>query len=650
MTKLNSSSRLKVKNDTFYLPDPQGGVYFRNNGSSFRMEGSTIYQWIEKLMPMFNGKQTLEELTEGLTTPYRNRVYDIGEALYKNGFVRDASQDCSHQLGAQVLEKYASQIEFIENFLDSGPFHFQEYRQSKVLAIGSDSFLVSLVSALLESGLPTFDIIVTDSVPTNRLRIHALVNHFKKEDPTVEVREVPFEKGKGENFWKEALQPYDWIFYVSDPDHIKELRHLNLICKEEKKAFLPVLCLARVGLAGPLVHPESEGCWESAWRRIHQSTLQEDRQQQTYSSTVGAMLANIAVFEFFKKVTGITGTNQRNQFYLLDLETLKGDWISFIPHLLVKNTSISPRRIEDFNELLDKKRSKMEASSNLLEFFSLLTSEDTGIFHTWEERDLKQLPLSQCYVQAVNPVTEGPADLLPEIVCSGFTHEEAKREAGLTGIEMYVSEMMKEVSDLKDQALGFIGIGAGETMEEAVCRGLQAYLEEDLRNRKFDQQNKMFRVQLEKIEDPHCRFYLNSLRTLNGTPTIGLENEWLGFPVIWVKTQGRRYTSVGLHPTLALRNALKQALFAIQNEGNSIDRDAESAVFLKGNARKLEIPSCEEISKLELLQSSIRNLNENGKRLLVYDFAFEPFLKQELAGVFGVQVRGEDSNGCSHPH
>ena len=69
MSKLNSSTCLKVKRDTFYLPDPEGGVYFRNNESSFRMKGGTIYQWIERLMPMF-GEQTMRELTEGLTAPY----------------------------------------------------------------------------------------------------------------------------------------------------------------------------------------------------------------------------------------------------------------------------------------------------------------------------------------------------------------------------------------------------------------------------------------------------------------------------------------------------------------------------------------------------------------------------------------------------
>ena len=100
------------------------------------------------------------------------------------------------------------------------------------------------------------------------------MKNAKKADSEVEVKEVPFEKGEGRNFWQEAVQPYDWILYVSQDENVKELRNLNLVCKEEKKAFLPAICLDQVGLAGPLVHPESEGCWESAWRRIHQSTLQ----------------------------------------------------------------------------------------------------------------------------------------------------------------------------------------------------------------------------------------------------------------------------------------------------------------------------------------------------------------------------------------
>lgn len=653
MTELNSSSRLKVKRDTFFLPDQKGGVYFRNNLSSFRMEGKTIYQWMEKLLPMFNGEQTLGDLTEGLTAPYRNRVYEIGETLYKNGFVRDASKDIPHQLNRQVLEKYTSQIEFIENFVESGAYHFEEYRQAKVLAVGSGPFMVSLVSALMESGLPKLNVMVTDAVPTNRLRLNELVQNAWKIDSDVEMVEVPYPKGTGKNFWKEAVQPYDWILYVSQDGNVDELRDLNQVCKEEKKAFLPAICLEKVGITGPLAYPESEGCFESAWRRIHRSSLKADEEPQVFSSTSGAILANVSVFEFFKKATGIADSTQSNQIYLLDLKTMEGEWLSFITHPSVTSISDTPELVEDLDVRLKQESDRNEQQGLLLQYFSHLTSKEIGIFHTWEERNLLQLPLSQCYVQAVDPLSKGPAELLPEVVCAGLTHEEARRNAGLMGIEMYVYKMMDSpIYGFKNQTdrvganlpEGFMGIGSGETIAEAVCRGLQAYLDEELKKRKGEQLNTVFRVPMGAIEDKRCRFYLTALTTLNGSPAVGLKKDVLGFPVVWVRSNGRWYTGAGLNTTLALRNTLKQALLDAQNQINSVGRqEKESWIYLEKKETKLEIPSCEELTQLELLQSSIQVLNRNSKQLFVYDLSIEPFLKQELLVVYGVQVREGDS-------
>ncbi|MEH7080964.1 bacteriocin maturation protein, partial [Bacillus velezensis] len=132
MSKLNASTRLKVNRDTFFVPDKNDSVYFRNNISSFQMEGSTIFQWIEKLIPMFNGEHSLGELTDGLPVQYRDRVYEIGEILYKNGFVRDVSKDHPHQLTESVLKNYGTQIEFLNSFGESGAYRFQMYRQANV--------------------------------------------------------------------------------------------------------------------------------------------------------------------------------------------------------------------------------------------------------------------------------------------------------------------------------------------------------------------------------------------------------------------------------------------------------------------------------------------------------------------------------------
>lgn len=611
------------------------------------MEGDTIHQWIEKLIPMLNGEYTMGYLTHGLTENYKKRVYEIAETLYKNGYVRDLSQDLPHQLNSRILEKYATQIEFIESFVDSSAYRFQKYRQAKVLAVGSGPFFVSLVSALIESGLPKFQFIVTDSIHTNLTHLHEVVEHARKKDQEISIEQIPFQKENSESFWRETMRPFEWILYTSQDGNIEELKNLNQLSKEEGKTFLPAIYLQHVGLAGPLVHPESDGCWESAWRRIHQSALQKNRHRKPFSSIAGSLLANVIVFEFFKKATGVAESNQGNQIYHLDFETLEGDWFSFITHPLLVKRHVVVKRVENLHSRLIQISDKERSSSRLLPYFSSLTSKEIGIFHTWQERNLSQLPLTQCFVQAVNPLSEGPAELLPEVACSGITHEEAQREAGLTGIEMYVSKLI-DLSVTNAFNVGknkFIGIGAGETIQEAICRGLQGYLDEELRKRKINHLNTIYPLQLGTIEDKCCKFFLDALTTMNGEPKIALGEEIVGFPVIWVKSNGHWYSSVGLNTTMAIRYALQQVLMDTQNQVNVTKKQVNqpSCVFFKEQEYRLDIPSSEEITQSVLLQSSIKVLNQNRKGLLVFDLSIEPFLKTELAGVYGVQLGEEES-------
>lgn len=651
MTNLNPSMRLKVKRDTFFLPDPNSGVYFRNNLSSFRMEGNMIDQWVEKLMPMFNGNYSLEDLTNELSLPYRKRVYEIAEALYQNGFVRDVSQDRPHQLTDSIMEKHASQIEFLENLLDSGAYRFQVYRQTKLLAIGSGPFFVSLVSALLESGLPKFHVLITDSEQTNKRRLMELVAHARKTDPEVAIEEVTL-KTEGVSSWSEIMLPYDSILYVSEEGDVEELKDIHTICREKKKVFIPAICLKQVGIAGPLVHPDSIECWESAWHRLHQSVLSKDQQLTAFSSTAGAMLANVIVFELFKKVTGVLEQNAK--FFLLDLETLEGNWHSFMPHPLVTRR-ITAEWVQDFDMRLEKNLTTGKRVDLLL-LFSQLTSAETGIFHIWEEGDLKQLPLAQCSVQVVDLLSEGPADLLQELICTGLTHAEARREAGITGIESYVSQIadmlvttlppIQEADGSFLELTGFVGIGAGETFAEGVCRGLQKCLDRELSKQPVDQNYSVSRVDLSGIEDERCRFYLQALTSIQGVPIIGVGKEVFGFPVIWVGANDRWYGSVGLNITGALRKALQQVLKRTQNQAVSHTTEAlevSSITLDEREVQSLKIPASKETEQNEELRSAMKILEKNHKQLLVFQPELEPFLKEGLEGVYGVMLGEEES-------
>jgi putative thiazole-containing bacteriocin maturation protein len=637
MEKLDPSMRLKVKRDTYHLPVPNSGVYFRNNQCSFRIEGSGIDQWVEKLLPMFNGEYSLEYLTNGLPGPYQNRVLEIAEVLYRNGFVRDVSKDLPHQLPEHVVKKFASQIEFVDSLAESGAARFESYRHANVLAVGSGPLLTSLVSSMIESGLAKMQVLITDEAATNRGRLVELAAHARKTDPQVELQEIQL----GEEGWRETLSPFDAILYVTQKENLGELDLIHAICRTDKKMFIPAVCHKQKGIAGPIVHPESEAGWDSAWRRLHSSVLFDERQIPNGSAIPGAMLANMIVFELFKEVTGVTKQSQSNRIFLLDTETLEGSWHSFLPHPL-ETGNLTAEAVEDLEGRLENSQERAK-SDKILYFFSLLTSPETGLFHLWEEGDTKQLPLAQCRVQPVDALSEGPTVLLDEVICSGFTHEEARREAGLTGIEEYASRLGNLI--VPHQSDEYVAIGAGGTFAEGVGRGLQKCLTEQLRERQRSRQSTISVVHVETIEDERCRYYLNALTTMQEEPIIGLGEKIDGFPVVYVGTKDGWYASADLNITMALRKSLQHALFKAQNETDafsSIALENNSVALEERDVQRVDIPACEERIQPEIIKDAIEILNNNQKQLMVYDLDIEPVFKQELEGVFGVLLREEE--------
>ena len=196
------------------------------------MDGDGIYDWIEKLMPMFNGNYSLAEITDGLPLPYQNRVFEIGEILYENGFVRDANQDAPHELNSTLLDRYASQIEFLEADSHSGALKFETYRGANVLVLGSGDMLTSLVSSLLESGLPTFHYLVTDRNETNYDRIHELIERAYEVDNSVLLQEIDTTIDRP---LREVFEPFDWILYVSQNGDIDALKQFTLFVEKRKE-------------------------------------------------------------------------------------------------------------------------------------------------------------------------------------------------------------------------------------------------------------------------------------------------------------------------------------------------------------------------------------------------------------------------------
>lgn len=657
MGPIHPSMRLKVKRDTFFLSEPQGSVYFRNNVSSFRIEGNTIDQWVERLLPVFNGEYTMEDLSEGLPDAYQKQMYDIAQVLYNNGFVRDASIDLPYELPEALTTKYLSQIEFLDQFGSSGGYRFQSYRGTRLVAVGSGPMIVSLVVALLQTGLPKLNVLLTNSEPTDKARIAELIKHARETDSEAALEMTQLASVElGPNGWREVIAPYDIVVYVTRDDNTSGLRAIHEACRGEGKWFIPACIMQQSGIAGPLVHPGLDGDWESSWRRLHAAELSRSSGRHPFSTTAGALLVNAMVFELFKKVTGVSPPGHNGMLYLMNLETLEGSWHSYLPHPLAGERTIQPDRIplEKIGQLQVEPQQK---GSTLMTYLRGLTSKVTGILHRWEEGALIQLPLAQCLVQAVDPLSEGPAELLNERIGAGLTHEEARREAGLAGLEAYVERLTESLfaqrsAVAEKEELGRryqeIGIGAGETVAEGIGRGLWQRLQTEWNQRHLKRTPSIRKVQLEGIDDKESRFGFQALSVRKGAPVLGVGEELLGFPVAWVGVENRWFPSVGLNLTLALRNALKHALLYEQNGEEEtalcfpIWEESRVRIEAKEPIR-LEIAAYGTAVQPDLLQAAMQTIRHRGMRLEVLDLAVEPFLKEGIAGIYGVTLREEES-------
>lgn len=517
----------------------------------------------------------------------------------------------------------------------------QTYPQHGILAVGGGPMLLSLVSALIECGFTGFHLCIADRVPTDRQRLAALLSQARRDRGGKEEQTVFRKEEAGD--WRDVVRAYQTILYVSQDGDPGELLQLGQICREERKALLPAVCLHQAGMAGPFAPPGSEGGWASAWRRLHRAAIDKDPERHAFSSAAGALLANVVVSGLLKLVAGADESEQGQSVYLLDLETLEGSWHSYFPHPFANGRqAMSAESVENLEQRLGNSPDQ-RTTDGLFSCFSRWTSAHTGIFHTWEEGDLRQLPLAQCRVRAVDPLSEGPAQLLPDIVCAGLTHEEARREAGLAGLEAYVSRLTGGFAGSGE----FVGVGAGETAAEGLHRGLQACLREALGRQPLDRLPPVVRVRLGKVDDARCRYYLRSLTLMQGEPAIGLGEASAGFPVFWVGAGGSWYAGVGLNRTLALRSALQAALMKAQNPSDFRPLNAPASPSLPAaqeDGIRVDIAEFDETSRAEVVSEALQMLRRNGWQLTVVNLAVEPFMSEALEAVYGVSLLEEGTS------
>ncbi len=621
MPGVTLSMRLKMNRDTFVYPQNNGGVYLRNNITSIQMEGNTIDQWLEKLMPMLDGSRSLEDITDGLPDPYKEQVIKITEVLYTNGFVRDTSQDLPHQLSYAVLEKYSSLIEFIDHLSHSGAHRFQNYRESKIAVIGFGPLLSSLAQSLLQSGLPAFTILHNNVQQSEMKKLQSHIKSETSTDPETSITFLPFNIDTCIN----DLANFDYVVYGNEDNNPEQLLMIQNICSNQSKSFLPVTLHDDQAFVGPFVSSDSAACWKTASLRIGKPDNEKNR--TTSSSTASNLLANIAVFMLFKKITGVQ-ENHENSIYYLNVETLEGSWHPVSPHPLV-NKKMKIEKIDDPLLFLKKSTNR---ELDLHSLFYQITSSQTGIFQKFEEEDLTQLPLSQCKVKVADPFGENQPTI---IISSGRTHEDARLEAGLAGIETYVERLFQQSPEA-------MTIGTGRSAAEGMCRALQNRLQE-ITMKSHDKIQVFAKVNLHSIKDSYSMFLIQALSTLGDEINLFLGKQVHGFPVVWVQQNKKCFGCVSLDENRALQNALQGALLYQQNKEKATSKNCiiASSIIPNSGLKVINFPEQKEVPPIETLTSALETLSNCKCSAQFYTLRAESILNENTSGLFGITLSSE---------
>ncbi|MGH3897442.1 MAG: TOMM precursor leader peptide-binding protein [Pseudonocardiaceae bacterium] len=454
--------RPKLRGDTKYVPTPDG-IYLQNNRRVLRIPGKQVYQWVDRLAPHLDGNRSLTELTGGLSADRAEMVDQLVEMLATAGFVKDVEADCSHTLSPVEIDAFAPEIAFIDYFCDSAAARFQEFRHTRVAAVGSGQTLTALVAANLAVGLRNVEVLVTSECLTDldRCRRHLETARQRDGAQTLTVQTVPGRDGD-EKAIRAALGPFDAVVHVSDRPMLARAAMLDRVCRAQGKVLVQAVVVGDQAWIGPLTGPDDEQAqgWESVWRRLQATrtgpaagrgkfAFTDDPTaavSQYLTAPTAALVANHASFEVFKHLAGIPVAETRGQLLRVDLETLRTTAHRFRPHPaclpVAQLAASSPAALARTVDRLAGSEPTDEQlfSRQVRECFD----SELGLFTDIDEGDLQQLPLNVCRVTLSNPALLAEPDGPLTAVGVGTDSGMARRRAAQRACELYAASVVDQ--------------------------------------------------------------------------------------------------------------------------------------------------------------------------------------------------------------
>lgn len=414
-----AGTRPRVRRDVLFT-DAWDGVLFHNSSGGFRISSPSAYRLTSLLLPHLNGSHTVAELCAKLPEPQREMVGQLVSALLTREFARDIPADEADPadiLGAEVAKRFASQIGYIDHFVDRAPQRFETFRNSVAAVIGSGPVADACAIGLIRNGMARVAIV-------GRGDGGAAAEAAELESHGIAAKVSGLTPALADISWCD-LGDADFVLIAGGDDAPRLMHRLLAAGIPAGKTLVPAWQFGQQVIIGPAAGGNHQGCWYCAmlrlasnddsgaaaevWRGI--AVAAGAPETAPLSSPLAAMIGNLIAFEVFRLVTGALPAETDGRVIVQDIDSLDVLSETLLPHprcvycrpeqprleldALVLEPPASLSVIDD-EDAADAAITEMAAREPLLQ-------RHVGVFQGYDDEDWDQTPVKIGTVRFTDP-------------------------------------------------------------------------------------------------------------------------------------------------------------------------------------------------------------------------------------------------------
>ncbi|MFE4643499.1 TOMM precursor leader peptide-binding protein [Streptomyces sp. NPDC056730] len=340
-----ASTRPRIRRDVLFTETPEG-VLFHNADGGFQLTAKSAYRFATLIVPHLTGEHSVAEICQGLGDQQRSMVGELVKSLYERDFARPVPATVNEAYGTQpdVARRFAPQIAYVDHYSDDAERRFDRFRTARVAVLGDDLVARWCVLSLIRNGCATIGVqpaLGAESVTA----IESEAREAASDGCPVDLRRIAADDPGQPLSWTD-LASYDLVVVTGGPAAPRRLFPLLRAGVPEGRTLLPAWSYGRFAVVGPLMTPDTAGCWSCAALRVgsHDGAAAAADiwsglalpgsvpSGDLPSRPLAAMIGNLLGYEIFRITTGALPAETAGQLVIQDMKSLDVTAEPLLPH------------------------------------------------------------------------------------------------------------------------------------------------------------------------------------------------------------------------------------------------------------------------------------------------------------------------------